>query len=110
MDLARTILLLASILGIAWWAGTVMKAEGEDKLVEACHPVELATSSLINVTNALVGYPPKWTFGTKRIMDGSCYYFFGSLLFSNPSEAAESSRPGGGVRSGNSVGSNVRDQ
>ena len=52
MDFARTVFLLASVLAFAYWTGLVMKASGEDKLTEACHPVDVATNQLIKITLA----------------------------------------------------------
>lgn len=82
MELGRTIILLFSVLGFAWWAGTVMKADGEDKLTEACAPVSFATEKLILVATGLTGFTPNWTVGTKRVLEGGCYYFFSTFLFS----------------------------
>jgi hypothetical protein len=81
MDLARTIILLFSVMGFAWWAGTVMKAEGDDKLKEACHPVDFVTTQLIKVATGLSGFTPQWTLGTKKVLVGGCYYFFSTFLF-----------------------------
>ncbi len=95
MDFGKTVLLFLSVLGIAWWAGAVMKAEGEDKLVEACRPIEFATDKLIVISTGLTGFTPNWTLRTKEVLDGGCYYFFSTFLFA-PSEI--SSEGGGAVR------------
>lgn len=82
MDLAKTIFLLISVLGFAWWTGSVMKADGEEKLETACSPVDHATTQLIKVATGLSGFTPQWTVSTKRVMQGGCYYFFSTFLFS----------------------------
>ena len=99
MDFAKAAFLVFSILGIAWWVGTVMKAEGDDKLLEACHPVVIVTDSVIKVTTGLTGFTPNWTLGTKRVLEGGCYYFFETFLFSDMDEGLEGELPAeGGVR------------
>lgn len=82
MDFARTVFLLGSVLAFAYWTGLVMKASGEDKLTEACHPVEFATDQLIKITTGLTGFTPNWTVKTKQVLQGGCYYFFSTFLFS----------------------------
>ena len=81
MEMVKTIALLVSVLGFAFWVGTVMKANGEDKLTSACHPVEFVTDELIKVTTGLSGFTPNWTVKTKEVMQGGCYYFFSTFLF-----------------------------
>jgi hypothetical protein len=93
MDLARTIILLFSVLGFAWWAGTVMKADGDDKLAEACRPADFATTQLIKVATGLSGFTPQWTVTTRRVLVSGCYYFFSTFLFSKPLDSEA-----GGVR------------
>lgn len=90
-----TILLFFSVLGFAWWVGSVMKAEGEDKLDTACAPVAFATKELQEVTTALVGFTPNWTVFVRRWLQGGCYYFFSVVLSDN---SIDSSAVTGGVR------------
>lgn len=97
MDFARTIFLLFSVLAFAYWAGLVMKAEGEDKLTEACAPVEFTTDQLIKITTGLTGFTPNWTVRTKEILQGGCYYFFSTFLFSGD-VGGELEEAEGGVR------------
>lgn len=82
MELGKTIFLLLSVLGFAWWAGSVMKAAGEDKLTTACSPVEYTTDQLIKISTGLTGFTPQWTVKTKQVLQGGCYYFFSTFLFS----------------------------
>ena len=93
MDFGKTVFLFISILGIAWWVGTVMKAEGEDKYQEACQPVTITTKYLIKVTTALTGFTPKWTQAVKKKLDSGCYYFFATFMFSK--DLGESAADGG---------------
>lgn len=96
MDFARTVFLLASVLAFAYWTGLVMKAVGEDKLTEACHPIEFATDQLIKITTGLTGFTPNWTVKTKQVLQGGCYYFFSTFLFSEGLDSTSDSE--GGVR------------
>lgn len=95
MELVRTVFLLFSVLAFAYWAGLVMKAEGEDKLTEACAPVGLATDQLIKVTTGLTGFTPNWTVRTKEVLQGGCYYFFSTFLFSGEVGADNPDEVGG---------------
>jgi len=80
MDFGKTVVLFASVLFIAWWVGAVMKAEGEDKYVEACQPITLSTKYLMKITTGLTGFTPKWTVTVKKKLDGGCYYFFATFI------------------------------
>jgi len=100
MDFGKTVFLFISILGIAWWIGMVMKSEGEEKYKEACHPITISTKYLIKVTTALTGFTPKWTQAVKKKLDGGCYYFFATFMFSK--DLGES--VDGGVRQGTGGG------
>jgi len=82
MEFGKTLFLFLSVLGIAWWIGMVMKADGEDKYVEACKPVTISTKYLIKITTGLTGFTPRWTQFVKKKLDGGCYYFFATFLFS----------------------------
>ena len=82
MDFAKTVFLLFSVLFFAYWVGTVMKAEGEDKLVVACEPIDFATTQLVKVATGLSGFTPQWTVKTKTVLQSGCYYFFSTFLFS----------------------------
>lgn len=97
VDFGKSVMLFISVLLIAWWAGTIMKAEGGDKLVEACHPISWTTVKLGDVTEGLVGFRPKWTEKTREVLEGGCLYFASVLLSSDDlGEGAEAS--GGGIR------------
>lgn len=109
MDFGKTVLLFASVLGIAIWVGLIMKSEGEDKYVEACRPITIGTKYLIKVSTGLTGRTPDWTVSVKKTLDGGCYYFFATFLFQDDlgegvgqSVRTESysgpQRVGGGVR------------
>lgn len=94
MDLAKTIFLLFSVMFFAFWIGTIMKSQGADKLAAACEPIEVATDQLIRVSTGLSGFTPNWTLRTKDVLQGGCYYFFSTFLFTKPDEAQHK----GGVR------------
>ena len=81
MDFAKTIILTLSALFIAMWIGIIVKAEGEDKYIEACRPVTIGTKYLMKISTGLTGFTPLWTVKVKEIFDGGCYYFFASFMF-----------------------------
>ena len=79
-EFGQTVFIFLTVLGVAWWMGTIWKAEGEDRLNQACMPLEFATSGMHEVTTALIGYPPKWTLYVQSYLMGGCYYFFSVIL------------------------------
>ncbi len=96
VDFGMTVVLFLSVLAFAWWMGQVMKAEGEDKLHEACYPIEYTTAKVQELTTALVGFVPNWTVSFRRYIQGGCYYFF-SIVLDTAGEGNESS---GGAKGG----------
>jgi hypothetical protein len=95
MDMLKTMIFTLSLLGIAVWVGFVIKAEGPEKLEEACKPVVMGTAAVQDLTKALVGFTPNWTYNLRQFMQGSCYYFFSVILTNSEDEEAQL----GGVRS-----------
>jgi hypothetical protein len=99
MDFGKSVILFISILCLAWWAGLVMKAEGEDKLREACHPISWTMVKLGDVTEGLVGFRPNWTEKSRKVLEGGCLYFASVLLSSDElGEGVEGGEAQGGVR------------
>lgn len=92
-EFGQTVFIFLSVLGAAVWIGTIWKAEGEDRLNQACLPLEFVTDGLHEVTTALIGYPPRWTLYLQSYLMGGCYYFF-SVILPNPNEEGAQ----GGVR------------
>lgn len=97
MDFIKTVLLSLSMVGLIFWAGMVWKAEGEDKLSVACHPIEMGMGQLVVVTTGLVGYTPNWVVKVREVMEGGCYYFFSTFLFSGAQDIRNPVDAGGGV-------------
>ena len=93
IDFAQTVFAFLAVLGLAMWIGMIMKATPEDKLVEACKPIEFGADALHDVTTGLTGYPPTWTTNLKVYLMGGCYYFFSIVLRDNDAELE-----GSGVR------------
>jgi len=91
-EFGQTVFIFLAVLGAAWWFGTVWQARGEEKLVQACRPIEYATDGLHEITTALVGYPPRWTLELQSYLMGGCYYFFSVIL---PDKAAAPESAGG---------------
>ena len=89
----KTVLTFLAAIGVAIWIGIIWKAEGEDKLVEACFPIEWSTTTLHDVTTALIGREPVWTLRLQRYLMGGCYYFF-SIMITTGDDASGS----GGIR------------
>ena len=79
-EFGQTVFIFLSVLGVAWWFGTIWKAAGEDRLTQACMPLEFVTDGLHEVTTALIGYPPTWTIYIQSYLMGGCYYFFSVIL------------------------------
>ena len=97
---AETVFALLAVIGIAWWVGTIYMAEKEQKLIQACVPIEYSTNGLHHVSTALVGYPPRWTLSLQSYLMGGCYYFF-SVMLPNQSDSISTSpayQIRGGVR------------
>jgi hypothetical protein len=92
-EFGQTVFIFLAVLGAAWWVGTIWKAQGEDRLVQACIPIEFSTDTLHQVTTALVGYPPTWTLKLQSYLMGGCYYFFSVIL-------PDSNNNGSYIRSG----------
>ena len=80
METLETTFAFLAVIGIAWWVGTIYMSENDERLVQACLPVEFSTNALHHVTTALVGYPPRWTLTMQSYLMGGCYYFFSVML------------------------------
>lgn len=93
-EFGYTVLVFLTAIGIAVWVGIIFKAEGADRLVEACSPLEFTTDGLHNTTTALIGREPVWTIRLQAYLLSSCYYFFSVIL----SDSAEEGDLGGGIR------------
>ncbi len=99
LDIVTTGFMFFSIIGAAWWAGSVMQADGAEKLEQACYPVGFATDQVQRLTTALVGFTPRWTVATKQYLEGGCYYFFSIILKPDiDPETLPDGSPVGGVR------------
>jgi hypothetical protein len=80
IEFGKTVFLFLSLIGVSIWVGMIWKAEGEDKLVEACHPIDWSMDTLHDVTTGLIGREPQWTLRTQRYLMSGCYYFFSTML------------------------------
>ena len=83
MDFIKTVLFSLSVLGCALWVGAILQAKNEEKLDVACKPVGFAIGKIQVIATGLIGYTPKWTYSARRVLEGGCYYFFSTFLFSN---------------------------
>lgn len=83
MDFAKSMIFALSILAFTWWIASIVQAKGEDKLTEACFPIEFTGTKIQQLSTSLVGYTPNWTFSFRRVMESGCYYFF-TILFTPP--------------------------
>jgi hypothetical protein len=91
-EFGQTVFIFLSLVGVCIWIGTIWKATGEDRLNQACMPLEFATDGLHQITEALIGYPPRWTLYIQSYLMGGCYYFFSVIL---PDDQADDSAIGG---------------
>jgi len=96
MDMLKTALFTISLLGVAVWIGLIWKAEGEEKIAEACRPITFITVGIQNLSTALVGFTPNWTLSLRQFSESSCYYFF-AVVLSAP-DATSAGAAGDGVR------------
>lgn len=80
IDTLETVFAFLAVIGISWWIGTIYMAEDDERLVQACVPIEWSTNGLHHLTTALVGYPPSWTLSLQSYLMGGCYYFFSVML------------------------------
>lgn len=100
LETMETVISFLAVIGISWWVGTVYMAEKEERLIQACVPIEWTTNGVHHVTTALVGYPPRWTLSVQSYLMGGCYYFF-SVMLPNTSDSINTSgvvAPQGGIR------------
>jgi hypothetical protein len=79
-EFGQTVFIFLSVLGVAWWGGTIYMAKGEDKLAQSCLPIELSTDALHKVSTALIGYPPRWTLYLQSYLMSGCLYFSKTMI------------------------------
>lgn len=102
-EFGQTVFIFLALIGVCVWIGMIVAAKGEERLEQACKPVEFTTEAIHQAAFALVGRQPTWTLYVQRYLMSGCYYFF-SVLFSQQNEAAtlsadgtlSDSAPGGG--------------
>lgn len=75
-----TVLVFGFIAAICLWIGLIYTAQGEQRLEQACKPVEYTTNMLHEVTTAIIGRQPTWTLYTQRYLMTGCYYTFSIIL------------------------------
>lgn len=75
-----TVLVFGIIIGLCVWIGLVLTSQGEDRLEQACKPVEYTTNLLHEVTTAVLGRQPTWTLYVQRYLMTGCYYTFSVIL------------------------------
>jgi hypothetical protein len=104
-DLFHSLLAFTIIGALILWAVMIFTHKGEERLDQACKPVEFTTQLLHEVTFALIGSQPSWTLYVQRYLMTGCYYSFSVLLSekmgdTNPFGApppAEPAAPVGGI-------------
>lgn len=98
-----SLLVFAALIAICVWIGMIVAAKGEQRLQQACKPVEYSTQLLHEITFALVGGQPTWTLYIQRYLMTGCYYAF-SVLFSQqqtpfgPGSESGQAAPAGGIQ------------
>lgn len=99
-ETVETVIAFLAVIGIALWVGTIYMSEREQRLIQACVPIEWTTDGVHHVTTALVGYPPRWTLTVQSYLMGGCYYFF-SVMLPNTKDSIDTGAvymPQGGIR------------
>lgn len=104
LEFGQTVLIFLALIGACVWIGMIVAAKGEERLSQACRPVEITTQFLHQATFALVGTQPTWTLYVQRYLMMGCYYFF-SVVFS---QHGENTSLGGDAYSGSPVEGGVR--
>lgn len=104
LEFGQTVLIFLALVGACVWIGMIIAARGEERLSQACRPVEISTQFLHQATFALVGSQPTWTLYVQRYLMMGCYYFFSVVLSQGPSDSigggtyAPGASPDGGIR------------
>ncbi|NBX86308.1 MAG: hypothetical protein EBQ80_03575 [Proteobacteria bacterium] len=80
-DMLYTAFSFALLVGACVWIGAILATRGEERLVQACRPVEFTTTAFAQTVATLVGGKPQWVLYTERSFMTGCYYFFG-IIFS----------------------------
>lgn len=76
----NALLAFAFIIGLFIWLALVLTSEGEERLEQACKPVEYTTQLLHDVTAAIIGRQPTWTLYVQQYLMTGCYYSFSVLM------------------------------
>lgn len=79
------ILVFAILIGLGLWVLMVLSTEGEQRLDQACRPVQVGTQFLHDTASAVAGRQTQWTLYVQRYLMTGCYYGF-SILFTNTLE------------------------
>jgi hypothetical protein len=90
----NSLVAFAFIGGILLWLALVVTAQGEQRLEQACKPVEFTTNMLHEVTTSVIGRQPTWTLYVQRYLMTGCYYGF-SVIMSQSLPGTEESTFGG---------------
>ncbi len=75
-----TVLVFGLIIGLCIWLALVLTSQGENRLEQACKPVEYTTNLLHEVTSAVMGRQPTWTLYVQRYLMTGCYYTFSIIM------------------------------
>lgn len=76
----NSLIAFALIGGILLWLALIVSSHGEDRLEQACKPVEFTTNMLHEVTTSIIGRQPTWTLYVQRYLMTGCYYSFSVVL------------------------------
>jgi hypothetical protein len=76
------ILTFIVLIAVCVWVGAIVSSKGENRLSQACKPVEFSTQLLHQLAFAVVGSAPQWTLYTQGYLMTGCYYAF-SVIFSD---------------------------
>lgn len=96
----NSLIAFAFIIALLIWGWMVFSAQGEERLEQACKPVEYSTQFLHETTTAIIGRQPTWTLYVQRYLMTGCYYSF-SVLFA---QGTHQGNELGGGSTGSSLG------
>lgn len=92
-----TLLAFAILIGLLIWLGLIFSSKGEQRLEQACKPVEYTTNFLHDITTSVLGRQPTWTLYVQQYLMDGCYYSFSVFL----ANATKTETVSGDIRSQN---------
>ena len=97
MDNVKGFLSTAFIAAAIAWLGMIWYAEADRKLEVSCKPLEWTLGQVVKIATGLIGFTPAWTADVRQWLEGGCYYFFSTIIFSGADDIRKPVDTGGGI-------------